>query len=354
MIETLYRYFKEAIKSSHESINLTLTLLVFVLISMFLVSELLDFVGYVTASVDVNALLEKSVNDFIFSLKRCYWYLVKYISNPLIILGIPAIFILQRLFPVIQTQSAFGRATRLDLLYTFIMFGFYVLIAGSFVLFMTHGLANILPELKIAFISNIPPVVQIIIGYLAVDFLGWFHHLVRHKVPFLWAFHTVHHSQTELNPFSNERVHCFDWFSANVIKFIPAFFFTETLNIVLAYIVIHKILDHFSHSNVRTNLGWLRFILVTPQSHRVHHSGEKKYYDQNFGVSLSIWDHLFGTQCKDYEVYPTTGVNDVTFPKDTDIQVSLLRTLWLQQLYPFRNIWSYIKSYIKDVSSSSQ
>lgn len=181
---------------------------------------------------------------------------------------------------------------------------------------------------------------QLLIGYLAVDFLGWLHHFVRHKIPFFWAFHAVHHSQRELNPFSNERVHLFDWFVASTIKFIPAFFFKESLGIILGYIVIHKILDHFNHANVKTNLGPLKYILVTPQSHRVHHSGEKAYFEKNFGVSLSIWDHLFGTQCREYDVYPTTGVTDINYPYEKQTGFfNELKSFLYQQVYPFKKIW---------------
>ena len=184
---------------------------------------------------------------------------------------------------------------------------------------------------------------QLLIGYLAVDFLGWFHHFVRHKIPFFWSFHAVHHSQQEMNPFSNERVHIFDWFVANTIKFIPAFFFKESLGIILSYIAIHKILDHLNHANVKTNLGPLKYIFVTPQSHRVHHSGEKKYFEKNFGVSLSIWDHLFGTQCRDYDVYPTTGITDPNYPYEKQAGfVNELKSFLNQQVYPFKNIWQQL------------
>jgi sterol desaturase/sphingolipid hydroxylase (fatty acid hydroxylase superfamily) len=67
----------------------------------------------------------------------------------------------------------------------------------------------------------------------------------------------------------------------------------------------------------------------------VHHSGEKEFYDKNFGVSFSIWDHLFGTQCKDYNVYPTTGVPDPNFPCETKVSGSILKVVWLQLVYPF-------------------
>ena len=165
----------------------------------------------------------------------------------------------------------------------------------------------------------------------------------RHKVPVFWEFHSVHHSQIKMNPFTNERVHPLDWFTANIIRFLPAFFFSDALNVGLAYIIIHKFLDRLNHSNVRTNLGWFRYVFVTPQSHRVHHSNRKEHYDKNFGVSLSIWDHLFGTQHRDYNIYPDTGIPDSRFPKEssTDGTVFKIIRIYLRQMiYPFNVVWN--------------
>jgi sterol desaturase/sphingolipid hydroxylase (fatty acid hydroxylase superfamily) len=63
------------------------------------------------------------------------------------------------------------------------------------------------------------------------------------------------------------------------------------------------------HANVRTNLGVLRYVVVTPQSHRVHHSVEARHHDKNFGAFLSVWDRLFKTHyIGDDDEYPATGL----------------------------------------------
>ena len=123
---------------------------------------------------------------------------------------------------------------------------------------------------------------------------------------------------------------------AEVIIFLPVIFFEETLGIIIAYLSIARIQDALSHSNIKTNLGPLRFILVTPQSHRVHHSIEPEYFDMNFGVTLCVWDRLFGTHSPRDDVYPATGVPDQSFPLETDRPLSQLpKTLLGQLSYPF-------------------
>jgi sterol desaturase/sphingolipid hydroxylase (fatty acid hydroxylase superfamily) len=72
----------------------------------------------------------------------------------------------------------------------------------------------------------------------------------------------------------------------------------------------------FYHGNIRTNLGPLRYVLVTPQSHRLHHSIATEHRDVNFGAFLSIWDRLFGTQHSDDVSFPPTGLRDEAFPHD--------------------------------------
>ena len=91
-----------------------------------------------------------------------------------------------------------------------------------------------------------------------------------------------------------------------------------------------------NHSNIRTNFGLLRYILVTPQSHRIHHSIEKKHQDKNFAVTFSIWDFIFGTQHLEFDEYPDTGVEDDRFPIERKNGVFAIIGTWFRQLiYPF-------------------
>jgi sterol desaturase/sphingolipid hydroxylase (fatty acid hydroxylase superfamily) len=91
------------------------------------------------------------------------------------------------------------------------------------------------------------------------------------------------------------------------------------------------------HSNIRTDFGPLRHLLVTPQSHRLHHSIELEHRDRNFGGVLSVWDHLLGTQHRGFDVYPSTGVENPAFPIERSARPSrLLKTYARQFVYPFR------------------
>ena len=72
----------------------------------------------------------------------------------------------------------------------------------------------------------------------------------------------------------------------------------------------------FIHANIRTSLGPLRHLVISPQAHRVHHSAAPEHIDTNFGTVFAWWDYLFGTRYHDHHDYPTTGIHDPTFPRE--------------------------------------
>ena len=296
-----------------------------------------DFLADVLGSDDPVARLFGPV-------ERMYRSFFNYFSSmPLwLAFGIAALFALQVFFPVQKGTRGFSVFVRVDAIWTLFSRLFIPLLSTIFLAFLRGLYDSYFSFINISTTFQLSALSEIVVGYLLIDFLGWFHHFVRHKVPVFWEFHAVHHSQTNMNPFSNNRVHPMDWMTANTIKFLPAFFFANSLNVALAYISIHRLLDHLNHSNVRTNLGPLRFFLVTPQSHRVHHSSMKELYDKNFGVSTSIWDHLFRTQHCDYEIYPPTGIPDRLYPMEvegTKWVRGALSSWWLQLVYPFKVVF---------------
>ena len=152
-------------------------------------------------------------------------------------------------------------------------------------------------------------------GVTVLLFLGyelgyWFNHWLSHKVPFLWEFHKVHHTAEVLTPITNFRVHpVYSWIFANILAFSAAvaggignYAFGNTTyqyaindtNMILV-LFIHTYV-HLQHSHM-----WIAFtgalgrIFVSPAHHQVHHSGDPKHFNKNFGSCLALWDWMFGT-----------------------------------------------------------
>lgn len=140
------------------------------------------------------------------------------------------------------------------------------------------------------------------------DFCRFYLHRLMHRLPFLWVFHQVHHSATELNPFTVFRAHpiesvLFSLRSTLSQAFSIALFFYLFPNQVDIYMVLgvnvlifvfNLLGANLRHSNVVISYpNWLEAIFISPAQHQIHHSIAKVHWDKNFGVVLSCWDRGF-------------------------------------------------------------
>lgn len=254
------------------------------------------------------------------------------------------VFILERKIPV-RERDFLSRSFRYDLLWYVASVLFQVAFVGYFVIWLHAVYQDHLSFLTLEGVSEWHPLAKFILGVLLMDFTRWLSHLVRHKVPLFWFFHAVHHSQSELNIFTDARGHPVDAMISSTIRLIPMMMFGNPVPVIMAWLIFETIYPKFYHANIRLNMGPLRYLLVTPQSHRVHHGLEPAYRDTNFGFTFSIWDRIFGTQFPDDFDYPVTGIEDKTFPQEVGVHpLSLIWTLMQQLTYPFRRIVGFVKA----------
>jgi sterol desaturase/sphingolipid hydroxylase (fatty acid hydroxylase superfamily) len=191
--------------------------------------------------------------------------------------------------------------------------------------------------LTVTSLNQLPGWVRFLIGILLVDLLYWIQHYLHHKIPFLWKLHSLHHSQTELNFFTDFRYHVLEYIVRHTVLIIPLLVLKIDVPVIAVVAITQRWYSRFYHGNIRTNLGPLRYFLVTPQSHRIHHSIELQDADRNFGAIFSIWDYLFGTASRDRQSYPRTGIADAEFPHRTSGRLSEILLAPLRQMaYPFR------------------
>lgn len=280
-----------------------------------------------------------TIDEFVHALRKTWWAyrgdVARYFTSPWIYVGVPLAFIATCLRPAIPSQPVFSREVLVDLAWTLLQKAFFLTAIVLYFDFLEQMFDSHLSFLVVPVAVELSTPVRFLAGYLVADFLGWAHHLVRHKVPFLWSFHQLHHAQTELNPFSRERVHPLDYLFAQNIRFVPLLAFQNSFEILVAYFAFHTLQDTLNHANVRTNFGLLRHVFVSPQFHRVHHSTEERHFDTNFGVSLSIWDRLFGTASPDHSSYPQTGVPDPVWPANATTFHGIPGAMWRQFCHPF-------------------
>jgi sterol desaturase/sphingolipid hydroxylase (fatty acid hydroxylase superfamily) len=142
------------------------------------------------------------------------------------------------------------------------------------------------------------PVVAVIGGILVRSFTSWATHLAMHKIPFLWRFHRVHHSDTFIDISTTVRFHPIEFLINLPITMTAIAIFGISPVTLMLYEVFDAGMNVFTHANVRLP-RWadsaLQKLIVTPDMHRVHHSSYHRETDSNYGATLSIWDHLFCT-----------------------------------------------------------
>jgi sterol desaturase/sphingolipid hydroxylase (fatty acid hydroxylase superfamily) len=182
---------------------------------------------------------------------------------------------------------------------------------------------------------DLPVAVLFGVGVLLADFLRYWSHRVRHRWTWFWRFHEVHHAQTRLNPFTEHRVHPMEYVHHWLFFAIPLAL--AGVNWATGWLFFSTAAVHtrLYHAPIRTRYGPLRWILVTPQSHRIHHSTAAEHHDKNFGVLLSIWDRMFGTAHPDEDSYPQVGVDDARWPVGGHGLRAVPKEVASQVVYPF-------------------
>jgi sterol desaturase/sphingolipid hydroxylase (fatty acid hydroxylase superfamily) len=149
------------------------------------------------------------------------------------------------------------------------------------------------------------------VAVVAMDFVIWLQHVMVHAVPALWRLHRVHHADLDYDLTTGARFHPIEIILSMLIKFSTVMVLGPPVLAVILFEVILNGMAMFNHGNVKLpgNLDRvLRWLVVTPDMHRVHHSVEDDEANSNFGFNLSWWDRLFGT----YRDQPRGGHDGMT------------------------------------------
>jgi sterol desaturase/sphingolipid hydroxylase (fatty acid hydroxylase superfamily) len=143
-----------------------------------------------------------------------------------------------------------------------------------------------------------PQPVRIVIAIIALDFVIYVQHVAFHAAPLLFRFHRVHHADIDFDMTLGTRFHPVEMVLSMLVKFAAVAALGVPVVSVVIFELILSITSLFSHANVRVRPGIdrvLRWILVTPAMHVIHHSAAPAETDSNFGFNLPWWDRLFGT-----------------------------------------------------------
>ena len=271
-------------------------------------------------------------------------YLIDEITNPgwtnyfywLVGLSL-LVFAFEIIIPWRKKQPIFRKGFWLDAFY--MIFNFFL-----FSLIGYNALSNVGVELFNDFlglfkidnlvaieVQDFPVWAQLLIMFIIADFIQWNVHRMLHRVPWLWKFHQVHHSVKEMGFAAQFRFHFVETLVYKSAQYIPLAMIGFGIEQFFVVHMFSVFIGHLNHANLDWSYGPLGYVLNNPRMHIWHHAKAlppEHKYGMNFGLSLSIWDYLFGTA-----YIPKSGKNieigfdgDERFPHDFTGQLT----------YPFK------------------
>ena len=160
-------------------------------------------------------------------------------------------------------------------------------------------------------IIALPTWASIVLSVILLDLAIYLQHVLFHAVPALWRLHRMHHADLEFDVTTGLRFHPIEILLSTGIKLAVVATFGTPAAAVLMFEVLLNATSMFNHSNIRVAPEIdrvLRWFVVTPDMHRVHHSILRRETNSNFGFNLPWWDRLLGT----YRAQPAAGHDAMT------------------------------------------
>jgi len=249
------------------------------------------------------------------------WFVLDLLGSTLVFVGI------EKLFPLYKGQPVFRKEWQTDLVHFLVnhLLVGAVLMIVNFLVHRFFGWA-IIPGVG-AFVRGQPFWLQLLGILLVADLIQYWTHRAYHEVPFLWRFHSVHHSTEVMDWLAGSRMHILELIVTRTAILGPIYVLGFSRGVMDAYVVVVGFQAVFNHANVSLPWGFLRHVFVTPDFHHWHHSSDRAAIDRNYAAHFAFIDIAFGTAVKTEEAFPEGyGVVGDYMPE------GFVR----QQLYPFR------------------
>jgi sterol desaturase/sphingolipid hydroxylase (fatty acid hydroxylase superfamily) len=174
----------------------------------------------------------------------------------------------------------------------------------------------------------LPVSAAIALNLLARGLISFVTHYLMHRIPLFWAVHRVHHLDTQLDVSTTVRFHPLEFF----IGLLPGIPMVVAFGLSPWILALYELFDVavtlVSHANVRVPERidrWLRYLIVTPDLHRIHHSSWQPETDSNFSAVFPIWDVVFRT----FRGTPRVALSEMTLGLEEPRDARVESVLWL-------------------------
>jgi sterol desaturase/sphingolipid hydroxylase (fatty acid hydroxylase superfamily) len=242
---------------------------------------------------------------------------------------------LELIFPWRDRKSAFRKDFWLDAFYIFFNFFLFSLIiynslSNLFVAAFSDFLGWFGVKNLVAIEVNSWPLwSQFLLMFVLADFMQWNIHRLLHRSPWLWEFHKVHHSVEEMGFSAHLRYHWVETIVYKSIQYIPLAMIGFGLADFFVLHIFTIAIGHLNHANINLTYGPFKYLLNNPVMHTWHHAKTlpQGVNGVNYGITLSVWDYLFGTA-----YIPNSGKDE---PLGFDKIEEFPQTFWSQITYPW-------------------
>ncbi|MBA3284659.1 MAG: sterol desaturase family protein [Nitrosopumilus sp.] len=153
-------------------------------------------------------------------------------------------------------------------------------------------------QVGLNYLFDAPEAAKAIISFLLLDYSNYIWHILLHKLPVLWRFHLVHHTDLDLDITTAFRFHFGEMIASLFFRGAAVLLIGVSPVMVLIYEIAFEAATQFHHSNTKLPFNlekFLNFLIVTPRMHCIHHSMIKKETDSNYSVIFSFWDRIHKT-----------------------------------------------------------
>ena len=208
--------------------------------------------------------------------------------------------VLERLAPWHRPHATLRRGWLRDLCFLAVNGHLFTFFAGIYLAVVYTGVVAKLQDWGCTVEQSValecPLWVQFLAFFVLSDLVQWATHIALHRIPFLWAFHKVHHSIPRLDWAANFHFHWMEILVYKTTQALPLAWLGASTDVTFWVYVAGTFWGHFNHSNVPIGIGPLKYVFNSPRMHIWHHdASDEGGIAKNFGIVLSLWDWIFGT-----------------------------------------------------------
>jgi len=233
-------------------------------------------------------------------------------------------WILEGIYPLAQLKYKKWRHARLNL----VLLGSTIIINGLFGI-ATAGIFIWLDTSQFGLLNwiHLPLWAELIFAVMLLDFIAqYIVHVLLHKVSFMWRFHMVHHSDTEVDATTGTRHHPGDYIFRELFSLVAIIITGMPFAFYMVYRILTVAFTYWGHGNFRLPQRVdkaISYLFISPNMHKFHHHFERPWTDTNYGNIFSLWDRMFGTFVYDDPQKISYGLDVLNDNRSADISYQL-------------------------------